>query len=309
MNEPLVSIIILNYNGIADLKECVDSLYKINYKNFEIILADNNSQDNSVKFIRENYNHVKIIEFKKNFGFAKGNNLAISYAEGEYIVLLNMDTVVDKNWLKELIKVAEQSKKIGIVGSKMYYYDDRKTIDFAGSYTDIYGNTIHIGKKKIGTELYNKQMKSFYISGASILFRRELYEKIKLFDPIYFMYYEDVDFCWRAWIYGYDVVYAPKSIIYHKIERNPKKVKKNYSFTEKNKLRTILKNYELKSLLKVLPGYFYLNLRRILKRKSYVPQLRRIDVLIIHAGTRQLDLFHTLHSNTYNSLLFLGTTS
>ena len=280
MKEPLVSVIILNYKGLNDLKECFDSLNKIMYQNIEIFLVDNNSQDKSVEIIRRRYNKIKILELKNNYGFAKGNNLAMTHVNGKFVVLLNMDTVVDKDWLTELVKVAQSSNKIGIVGSKIYYYDDKKKIDFAGSYTDIYGNITNIGKKKMGCEIYNNQTKAFYICGASLMFKKEVYNKIGLFDPLYFMYYEDVDFCWRAWIYGYDVIYAPKSIIFHKIGHISKDVKIKYYFTEKNRLRTMLKNYELKSLLKILPRYFFLSIRRIFKWNNFIPQLRRSDVLI-----------------------------
>ena len=266
MKNPLVSIVILNYNGKNDLEECFKSLYNLDYPNFEMILVDNNSQDNSVQIIRHKYKKVKIIELKKNYGFAKGNNLGIPYTQGKYIVLLNMDTIVDKNWLKELVKVAQLSKKIGIVGSKIYYYDEQTIIDYAGSTCDKYGNTSHIGTLKRDSKLLNEERKTFYACGASLLIKRILYNQIKLFDPIYFAYYEDVDLCWRAWICGYDVFYAPKSYIYHKIGRVIKDEKRKVELTERNKLRTLLKNYQLITLIKVILGYY----RRVLNRILYL---------------------------------------
>jgi len=261
---PLVSIIILNYNGYADIKECFKSIYNLNYKNFEVILADNNSQDDSVKYVKENYKDVKIIEFDKNYGFAKGNNLAIAYTKGKYIALLNMDTVVDQNWISELVNVAEKSKDIGIVGGKIYQYKNN-IIDFAGSFCDKYGNARHIGILKEDNKLFNKQNKAFYICGASLLLKKELYEKIKLFDPYYFAYYEDVDFCWRAWILGYSVVYVPSSFIYHKVGGVLKDKNKKLYFLERNRLRTILKNYEIKSIFRIFPNYIYIRLEKIFR--------------------------------------------
>ena len=219
MIEPLVSIVVVNYNGLKDLKLCFDSLYNLNYKNFELIFVDNNSQDNSVDFIRKNYPIVKIIELKKNYGFARGNNIGVAEASGEYIVLLNNDTVVDKNWLTELVKVAEQSNNIGIIGSKNYYYHDKTEIFYAIGTCDKFGNTGNIGHKKRDNVLFNTQMNCFFVCGAALMIKRELYEKINLFDPNYFAYFEDVDLCWRAIISGYDVVYVPKSFIYHKVGR------------------------------------------------------------------------------------------
>ncbi len=283
MKNPLVSIIVLNYNGKNDLEESFESLHKLNYPNFEILLVDNNSQDNSVQMIREKYNDVKIIELKKNYGFAEGNNKGIANSTGEYIALLNMDTVVDPNWLTELVTAIQRSKKIGIVSSKIYYYGDREKIYFGGSSCDKYGKTAQIHANKYDKELLikEKQTKTFYGCGASMMFKRELYYNIKLFDPTYFMYWEDVDFSWKAWIFGYDVHYVPTSIIYHKIDRVRENFPKIIYMSQRNKLRTLLKNYELKSLSKILPYYFYLRLKEILKSKVY--QKSTLFILYIKA--------------------------
>ncbi len=263
MNTPFVSIVILNYNGLKDLKECFDSLLNLTYKNIELIFVDNNSKDKSVDFVKKNYRNVKIIELHKNYGFSQGNNFGAKAAKGDYIVILNNDTIVDKNWISEMVKTAQESKKVGIIGSKIYYYDDQKTINFAGSLCDRYGRTTHIGKFQMDSSLLNIQRKIFYACGASLMISRELYEKITLFDPTYFIYYEDVDVCWRAWIFGYDVVYTPTSFIYHKIGRAIKSNKFKKYLAEKNKLRTILKNYEIKTILKILPGYLLERFTRI----------------------------------------------
>lgn len=292
MNEPLVSVVVLNYNGLNDLKECLDSLYNLIYKNIELILVDNNSQDESVEFVKKNYNKVKIIQLDKNYGFAQGNNLGIVHTIGDYIVLLNMDTVVDKNWLSELVKVAEKSKKIVIVGSKIYYYDNKKIIDFAGSSCDRYGKTNPIGIKREDSELLNIQTRAFFVCGASLLFKRELYKKINLFDPTYFAYYDDVDFCWRAWISGYEVIYAPKSFIYHKIGRVIKNMWIISYLTERNKFRTLLKNYEIKSLVKILPGYFIKRLKRIYRSKNNNTNIPRSRLFIIYYKSIFWNIIH-----------------
>lgn len=250
------------------MKECFDSLENLNYKNKEIIFVDNGSYDKSVEFTKKKYPYVNIIRYQKNLGYSKANNIGVSKAKGKYVVLLNVDTVVDKNWLLELVKVAEKSKKIGIVGGIIYYYDDKNIVDFAGAYSNRYGETYHIGMMIDDSKLFKREMKSFYICGASLLFRRELFEKFRLFDPIYFAYYEDVDFCWRAWISGYDVIYTPKSIIYHKISFVIKEFSRKRYLTERNRLRTLLKNYELKSLVKILPGYYIKRFHKIWELKG-----------------------------------------
>lgn len=279
MKEPLVSVIILNYNGLNDIEECFNSLYKLNYKKIEFILVDNNSQDGSVEFVKKKYKRVKIVDLDKNYGFAQGNNIGVKYSNGEYVVLLNQDTVVDENWLSELVKVAQKSENYGIVGGKILYYDDKKSVNFGGSYFDKYGNLMNIRSpnriNKSPTE-----MKAFYISGASLLFKKHIVKNIGLFDPIYFMYYEDVDFCWRTWIFGYDVMYTPKSIIFHKIDRENRNFKRKKYFTDRNQLRTLLKNYEIRSLFKILPGYFYQRLVSIFKSKIYYQQKPSILIII-----------------------------
>ncbi len=265
MEEPLVSIIIVNYNGCDHLKENLDSLFNLEYKNFEVIFVDNNSQDNSVKYVKENYNKLKIYVLDKNHGFSQGNNIAMAKTKGKYIILLNPDTCVEKNWLSEMVKVAQSSHKAGIVGCKQIDFENRNILGFCGSTSDKFGNVSEFGDREKEKGHFNIQTKAFFITGACLLFKRELYEKMQLFDPTYFMYYEDVDFCWRAWIYGYDVIYSPKPIIYHKADK-PIKFKilgRILFYIERNRIRTILKNYELKNILRILPIFFFNRLRFI----------------------------------------------
>ncbi|MFX1570572.1 MAG: glycosyltransferase family 2 protein [Promethearchaeota archaeon] len=266
MEEPFTSIILSNYNGIKHIKECFDSLLNLNYSNFEIILIDNHSQDKSVDFVRKNYPNVKIIENERDYGFSKANNIAATYAKGKYIALLNIDTVVDANWLIRLVDVAESSNTIGITVSKMYYYHDKKVINYAGGNCDRYLKGVHIGDNKIDNKAYNTQREVFFACGAAVLIKRELYKKIGLFDPLYYAYSEDLDLSWRTWLFGYKVVYVPTSFIYHKIgqilgEKSPRKM----FLSEKNRLRTLLKNYQLKTIFTILPIYIGKRIGLILK--------------------------------------------
>lgn len=256
MEEPLVSIIISNYNGLPHLKECFDSLNKLSYRNKEIIFIDNFSRDNSVEFMKNKYKDVKIIENKKDYGFSKANNIAASYAKGKYLAFLNVDTVVDKNWLTELVKVAESSINVGIAVSKHYYYDEPDLINFAGSSSDKFLESHHIGINQKDNELLNIQNITFYACFAAVLMRRDLIKKIGLFDPIYYAFAEDFDVSWRTWISGSNVIYVPTSFIYHKTARilGQKSLRKRY-LIYRNKFRTMLKNYELKSLIKIFPIY------------------------------------------------------
>ena len=254
--EPLVSVLITNYNGLKHINDCLDSLNCLNINNFEIIFVDNNSQDKSVEYVKINYPDVRIIQNHKDLGFAGANNVGVSQARGKYITLLNIDTRVDKNWLTELVNVVESSENIGIVASKIYYYYDKSIIDFAGSSCDKYGNTYHIGITLQDNKMLNMQKKTFYACGASLLIKKSLCDKIGLFDPTYFAYFEDVDLCWRAWISGYDVIYAPRSFIYHKVGGINKDEKRKIELSDRNRLRTLLKNYQLITLIRVILGYY-----------------------------------------------------
>lgn len=256
--EPLVSVIIVNYNGLKHLKDCFDSLYCLDYKNFEILFVDNGSQDDSVKFIKKNYEKIKIIQLDKNYGFCLPNNIAASQANGKYIILLNNDVIVDKKWLTELVKVAETSEDIGVVGSKIYYFDQRTIVNYAGGSLDRFGIIRHVGSGSTDNTEINTQRETFYALGAAELIRKEIIDKVGLFDPTYFAYYEDIDISWLAWILGYKVIYAPKSFIYHKtcqvLNRQYDLI---FYLNERNRLRTLVKNFEKKTvLLKILYGYF-----------------------------------------------------
>ena len=286
MEEPLVSIIISNYNGLPHLKECFDSLNKLNYKNKETIFIDNFSRDNSVEYMKNKYPDVKIIQNKKDYGFSKANNIAASYAKGKYLAFLNVDTVVDKNWLTELVKVAESSMNVGIVVSKHYYYDEPDLINFAGSSSDKYLESHHIGIYQKDNELLNIQNITFYACFAAALMRRDLIKKIGLFDPIYYAFAEDVDVSWRTWISGYNVVYVPTSFIYHKTSRilGQKSLRKKY-LLYRNKFRTTLKNYELKSLIKIFPLYV---VKRIVMSIKLILLMKRDAKDYIYANIKAL---------------------
>lgn len=312
MKEPLVSVIVLNYNGKHHLKDCFNSLYNLDFDldRVEFILVDNNSQDGSLEFMENNFKEVKLIKLKKNYGFASGNNIGARKSTGKYIVLLNNDTYVDRNWLSELVIVAESSNEIGIVGSKIYYFNNKNIIDVAGTYGDRYLITNCTGRSKTDCKYYSIQREILFACGAALLIKRELYEKIGLFDPSYFIYCEDLDLSIKTWLYGYTVVVAPKSKIYHKIDGKVIKSQslKKIFLLERNRLRTILKNYELKNVLYLFPGYiikklgvitfnnfslkrsilyFYtmfrsliwniLNGKSLIKHRKFIQNIRKID--------------------------------
>lgn len=236
MSPPKVNIIALNLNGWQDTLECLESLFKISYPHYKVIVVDNASEDGSVKRIKgwvkkKSIKNFLLIENDKNYGFAKGNNIAIRQLlkkkQNQYILFLNNDAVVDKNFLSELIKVAESKTKIGIVGSKIYYYPPKKknVIQSCGADIDFQtGKLVSYGDSEIDKGQFNKTRKVGYVYGASMLVKQEIFDKVGLFDEKFFAFEEDADLCFRAKQAGYSTFYSPKSIIWHKGEASVKKI-------------------------------------------------------------------------------------
>jgi len=137
MSEPFVSVIIVNYNGRTYLEKCLKSLMNINYSNFQVILVDNNSKDDSVEFVRNFYPKVTIKKLEKNFGFAKPNNIGAKISKGDYLLFLNNDTEPDPNFLKELVNVIKENSEIVICQSLLLKPDG--SVDSGGDYVDVYG--------------------------------------------------------------------------------------------------------------------------------------------------------------------------
>lgn len=217
--KPKVSIIVLNWNGKEDTIECFESLKHITYPNYEILLVDNGSTDDSIEFFREYYKNTIIISNGKNLGFAEGNNVAIRKAINkgtDYVLLLNNDTVVDPSFLDELIDVAESDKKIGIVGPTIYNYNSLK-IQSAGLYFQWdKGKGRRLRYNEIDKGDFDHIIEVDYVSGCALLAKRELIEKIGYLNKYYFAYWEETEWCIRARKQLYKVLYAPKSKIWHK---------------------------------------------------------------------------------------------
>lgn len=247
---PSVSIIILNYNGKELIEDCVSSLERLDYPRdcIEILMIDNGSSDDSIAYIEQYFPEVKNIKNPENYGFAKGCNVGAKNATGEYIALLNNDMRVEKDWLKELILPLIKDNTIGITTSKILNWDGTR-IDFAGAALSFCGFGYKKGEGKEDHN-YDKTEHCLFPSGGSMVISKDLFWKLHGFDEDYFAYFEDVDLGWRAWIYGYSILFVPQSIVYHKISQTQKKANvKHVYLLEKNALCTIFKNYELKNML------------------------------------------------------------
>lgn len=243
---PTVAIIILNWNGKDDTIECLESLKHITYPNYEILLVDNGSTDGSVGCFRERYPGMEIIENGTNLGFAEGNNVGIRRAMDEgadYVLLLNNDTVVDLEFLGELVKVAEGDERIGIVGPKICYYDNPTIVWSVGGKINFFTSSIgNYGDGIVQTNFTGVENVD-YVSGCALLIKNEVIMNIGLLDKDYFLYFEETDWNVRAHNHGYISVVNRDTRILHKSGASVKKVKdSNYYYFARNTLLFLKKN-------------------------------------------------------------------
>src|SRR3989344_478575 len=255
MHSPLVSIIIVNWNGRRFLETCLGSLSKIKYKNTEIFFVDNASKDDSVSYVKKHYSKIKLILNSENLGFAEGHDEAFKRSKGELVLLLSTDTTVEENLLEELIKGIYSEENIGAVMPKLLMYPKTNFIDSIGSFFLDSGLLYHFGREKNQKILiYNKPMKIYSAKGACILFRKDVLKKTGLFDKDYFAYFEETDLCHRIWLSGKSVLYWPGTSVCHVGAGASGQMVKSFihfhSF--KNRICTYIKNLSLGNLIKVV---------------------------------------------------------
>jgi len=206
-NKPIVSIIIVNYNGRSYLQKCLESIMKNTYKKYEIILVDNNSNDDSIEFVKETFPTVKIIKLSKNHGYAEPNNIGAKKAKGELLYFLNNDTMICADAIIELVRVI-QKPEIAICQSLLLKPDGK--VDSSGDFFTMTGIAYSSKKKTMEIEPI------LSAKGAALMVKKEVFWKLGGFDQKFFASFEDVDLGWRAWIIGYQVVVVPTSIVFHK---------------------------------------------------------------------------------------------
>lgn len=263
-HEPKVTIIILNFNVFQDTIECLESLTQVAYANYNIILVDNKSTNNSIDelikwmkkksiyngliyevesmnrnqgyknimgCIQENKKNLILIRNDQNSGFTGGNILGYRFAceclKFDYVMLLNNDTVVDKLFLKEMIKVMEADKKIAIAGPKLYLYNKKNQLQCVWSNVNLWkGNASWVGGYQYDDGQFDFVKKDCdSISGACFLIRNEVIREISFLDDIYFCYWEETDYCFRARRAGYSNAYIFKAKIWHKVAKSSKQIK------------------------------------------------------------------------------------
>lgn len=254
MKQPLVSIIIVNLNGEKHLETCLNSLKTVEDVLFELIIVDNGSYDNSINVIKKFFSKAKIIRNKKNLGFAKPNNQGANIAHGEFLLLLNNDTKLTRNFLKGLV-LAMKDKSVGACQPKILLMSDNKRVDCIGSFLTNTGFLYHFGFHKIDNPLYNRTLNIFSPRGACMLIRRKLFEDLGGFDEDFFAYFEETDLCWRIWLVGKKVAYLPQYVVYH--QRGGTSSHMDNSFIQyhsfKNRICTLIKNLSFSKLFYIMP--------------------------------------------------------
>jgi len=249
-----ISVIIPNYNGIKYLDECFCSLRGQSFKDFEVILVDDGSTDDSVEFVQKNYPWIRVVTHAVNRGFSASVNDGIKAARGKFITLLNNDTVVDKKWLTNLYNAARRSPEAGFFASKMYFYGEDKLINAAGDAMGVNGQGWNIGYNERDNEKYFFPKKVFGACAGAAMYRREMLDEIGLFDEDFTIIYEDADLSFRAQLMGFECVFVPDAVVYHLqfgTLGSLSKIKTFYSST--NSLNLIIKNMPLKLFIE----YFY----------------------------------------------------
>lgn len=230
-----INIVVLHYKGKSLTRECLDSLKKIERNGFQVnFLVVVNNPNEDLTDLEKDFSGVKFLVTGENLGFAEGNNVGLRLAlkeKADFVLVLNNDTLVDPKFLVKLLEVAKKEKKAGIFCPKIYFapgfefhydrYKDAergKVIWFAGGYVD-WANiaTRHRGVDEVDQGQYDRIEESEFITGCSMLVRKEVFEKVGLFDPQYFLYYEDADFCQRALNKGFRLLYVPEAKIWHKV--------------------------------------------------------------------------------------------
>ncbi|MEM2990371.1 MAG: glycosyltransferase family 2 protein [Halobacteria archaeon] len=222
MRLPLVYVVVLNWNRKDDTIECVGSLLEMDYPNFRIVVVDNGSDDGSVEALKARFPALEVLVNSENLGYAAGNNVGIRFAlqqGAEYVLILNNDTVVDQYLLTRLIEVGETNPQAGMLAPKIYLYGDKHRIASAGSKKRWFppGRISIIGLGREDSMVYDREQEVEYASGCAMLVNRKVFEEVGMFDPTYFVYWEDYDFCKRVRKHGYKIIYVPTARMWHKV--------------------------------------------------------------------------------------------
>lgn len=217
-SQPLVSIVTVNYNTVEHTRNLIESIKKSAYSNYEIVVVDNASTEQGIESVLDLGERIILVKSPKNLGFSGGNNLGFDHTTGEFILMLNSDTLIEKETIQVLIDELEEDSSVGIVSPKIKYYHSDNLIQYAGS-TDIHPLTLrnrHLGNKEIDDGRFDQKSETPFAHGAAMMFRRSLLKEAGPLPEVYFLYYEELDWSTKVKSLGYKIMYQPDSTVHHK---------------------------------------------------------------------------------------------
>ena len=257
MAAPRVDVIVLNWNGGQDTLDCLASLAKVDYDNMRVVVVDNGSTDSSVQAVRARHPEVAIVQNAENLGFAEGNNRGIAQSlrsNAQYALLLNNDTEVGPRILQALVKAAEAMPGAGIFGPKIYFHAEPDTIWYAGGYWDKGSLTFNERGAGLKDEGQFAQLEETeWVIGCAMFIRADVFRRIGLLEPSFFLNNEEIDFCSRARRAGIRCAYVPDAVVWHKVSRSfggDRSPMKEY-FSARNRLLWAARNASLKLRLRI----------------------------------------------------------
>lgn len=238
----MFSIVIPNWNGAKFLPTCLDALARQTYPNIEIIVADNDSHDESRELIKTHYPQVILIELPENRGFTGACNAGLEAAKGEFVALLNNDTEVDPGWVAAVVDAFERHPEVGLVASKMLLFDRRDYIHTAGDFFTLDGRAGNRGVWQRDEGQFDQEEYVFSACGGSAAYRRSMLDQVGLLDDDFFFSLEDMDMGWRAQLAGWRCLYTPRAIVYHYLSATGGGVTASY-YDGRNLIYVLAKNY------------------------------------------------------------------
>jgi GT2 family glycosyltransferase len=240
MHSPRVAIVILNWNGRRFLEQFLPSVMHTTYTNYEVIVADNASSDDSLAFLEKEYPVIRVIRLAQNHGFAKGYNEALKQVQADYYMLLNSDVEVVPGWLEPMVQLLDANPQIAACQPKLLAYHDKNLFEYAGAaggWIDKYGYPFSKGRLfdtcEVDKGQYDQQEPVFWATGAALFIRPTVFHEMGGFDEFFFAHMEEIDLCWRIQLAGHEVYSCPASVVYHVgggtlPQGNPRKTFLNY---------------------------------------------------------------------------------
>ena len=251
---PQISVIIPNWNGKHLLEVCLSAMRRQTFRDFETILVDNGSDDGSRDYVREHFPEVRLLPLRENLGFTGGTIAGYAQARGNLVLLLNNDTEADPNWLEEIQKASQVYPNAGSFASRMMYFDERDRIENCGFDMAISGAVEDLGRNQYYGPEWSRPRKVFGGCGGGVAYRRQMLEDIGFLDPSFVMIYEDTDLSFRAQLRGYECVYVPGAIVYHRYRVTIGKApSRQVYYSQRNIEFVYLKNMPLALILRFLP--------------------------------------------------------